>query len=230
MGLIESLQKVGFTRHESILYLLLCKDGELTGYEAAKRSGIPRSNAYLALAGLVDKGGACRLESDTAKFIAVPPREMAENLRNQLHESLDLIIIAAPQREWPLEPFVTVSGKTQVHSKIKHVLREAMERIYLALGSAELETFLPELKKALGQGRKVVLITDPPFQLKGAIIHHRPKPPGEIRLIVDSSAVLTGSIAANCVFSKNPNLVQLIKDSLTNEIELIELKQKTETE
>jgi sugar-specific transcriptional regulator TrmB len=227
MKLLDSLQKVGFTRHESILYILLCKEGELTGYEAAKRSGLPRSNAYLALAGLVEKGGACRLASETAKFIAVPPRELAENLRGRLQTSLAVIVKEAPQREWPLEPFITVSGKTQVHNKIKQMLREAVERIYLALGITELEAFRAEFEKAIESGRKVVLITDPPFRLKGAVIHHRPKPPDEIRLIVDSSAVLTGSIAATCVFSKNPNLVRLIKDSLTNEIELIEMKHKT---
>ncbi len=54
MDLVDSLMKAGFTRHEAVLYLTLSREGELTGYEAAKISNIPRSNAYLALAGLVE--------------------------------------------------------------------------------------------------------------------------------------------------------------------------------
>ncbi len=48
MNLEECLMKTGLTRHESELYIALCREGELTGYEAAKITGIPRANAYQA--------------------------------------------------------------------------------------------------------------------------------------------------------------------------------------
>ena len=46
MDLNESLMCFGLTRQESNIYLTLLSDGALTGYEAAKRTGISRSNAY----------------------------------------------------------------------------------------------------------------------------------------------------------------------------------------
>ena len=56
MDNVELLMSFGLTRQEARVYVLLLGEGALSGYEAAKRLGISRSNAYAALAGLVDKG------------------------------------------------------------------------------------------------------------------------------------------------------------------------------
>ena len=50
MNLIEGLTNFNLTKQEATLYVLLLKAGQLTGYEAAKQTGISRSNAYNALA------------------------------------------------------------------------------------------------------------------------------------------------------------------------------------
>ena len=62
---MEMLTCFGLTRQEAKIYLLLLTEGALSGYEASKRAGISRSNAYGALAGLVDKGAACLLEEQS---------------------------------------------------------------------------------------------------------------------------------------------------------------------
>ena len=54
MDNVELLMSFGLTRQEARVYVLLLGEGALSGYEAAKRLGISRSNAYAALAGLVD--------------------------------------------------------------------------------------------------------------------------------------------------------------------------------
>ena len=69
MDNVERLMEFGLTRHEASLYILLTLEGSLNGYEAAKQSGISRSNAYNALAGLVDKGAAYIQEEDTVRYI-----------------------------------------------------------------------------------------------------------------------------------------------------------------
>ena len=51
MEIVERLMHFNLTRQEATLYLLLVKAGRLTGYEAAKQTGISRSNTYTALAG-----------------------------------------------------------------------------------------------------------------------------------------------------------------------------------
>jgi HTH-type transcriptional regulator, sugar sensing transcriptional regulator len=228
MDLINALMKVGLTKHESLLYQVLCKEGALSGYEAAKITGISRSNAYLALAGLTEKGGACRIEGTTLKYLAVPVKELVKNIRYQIDEALTFIAENVPLKDEPVEPFITISGKSQIVYKIKNIISQATERIYLSCSQTELKLVEHEIIAARDHGLKVVLITAPPYHLSGTMIYYHEKEPGQIRLIADTSYVLTGEITASsestCLYSRNKNLVQLIKDSLTQEIQLINLK------
>ncbi len=228
MDLIECLMKVGLTKHESLLYLTLCKEGVLSGYEAAKLSGIPRSNVYLALNSLIEKGGAYRVETDElTKYTSVPPVELAGNLRHQLAENLKYLIANAPLPETPVAPFITIVGREHILNKMRNIINGAERRIYFSGSFAELELISQELIAAVARGLKVVLITNPSFVESGMIIHHTVKEAGQVRLIADSSDVLTGEFegaaGGTCLYSQNKNLVQLIKESLKNEIKLIEL-------
>ncbi len=219
--------KAGFTRHEAVLYITLCSEGELTGYEAAKIANIPRSNAYLALAGLVEKGGAFRIDGDSSKYSAVPAKELVFNIRKQLEQVYRHIEENVPARTQTSEPYLTVTGKRNVINKICHIITHSTERIYISTSPKELEYVRKELEAARDRGLKVVVITSPGFQIDGVVIYRSEKP-GQIRLIADTAHVLTGEISdtgeSTCLYSKNRNLIQLIKDSLTNEIKLIQMQ------
>ena len=45
------------------------QNGELTGYEVAKLTGISRSNVYGALSALADKGAAYLMEGNSSKYV-----------------------------------------------------------------------------------------------------------------------------------------------------------------
>jgi len=89
---------------------------------------------------------------------------------------------------------------------------------------SEIDTELDSLKN---RGIKIVIITNSTFNFDGAIVYHAKKKPSQIRLIVDSKLVLTGEITdrsnSTCLYSSNNNLVEVFKDSLTNEIKLIQI-------
>lgn len=225
LDIIESLMKIGFTKHESMLYTVLCKEGELTGYEAAKISGITRSNAYLALAGLVDKGGVYKIGGDPARYISVTATEIVQNMRREFNEIYDYILENIPERVITSEPYSTISGKMNIVNKMKNIVSQADERVYVSVSGSELEYVKEEVRAAVKRGLKVVVITSDSYDEDGVIVYKKEKQPGQIRLIADTSHVLTGEILENgvstCLYSKNKNLVQLIKDSLTNEIKLI---------
>ena len=86
MDNVERLMEFGLTRHEASLYILLTLEGSLNGYEAAKQSGISRSNAYNALAGLVDKGAAYIQEEDTVRYTPVAIEEFCSNKIRHLEQ------------------------------------------------------------------------------------------------------------------------------------------------
>lgn len=228
MDVVESLMKTGFTRHEAMLYMTLCSEGELTGYEAAKIASIPRSNAYLALAGLVEKGGAYKIEGDTSKYAAVPAKELIFNIRKQLEQVYRYIEENIPARAQVNEPYLTVSGKKNVIDKLCYLITHAAERIYISTSPRELEYIRHELEAARDRGLKVVIISSPEFVMDGVIIYKNEKKPGQIRLIADTEHVVTGELGdegeSTCLYSKNRNLIDLIKDSLTNEIKLIKIQ------
>ena len=227
MDIIECLMKAGFTRHEAILYVTLCQEGELTGYEAAKTSGIPRSNAYLALAGLVDKGGAFRIDGDASKYAAIPTGELVFNLRKDHEQVYKYIAENAPAREASNEPYFTITGRENIINKMSFLISHANERIYISTSPFELGFVSNELTAARDRGLKVVIITAKGFELDGVTIYRNDKQPGQIRLIADTAHVLTGELKgtgeSTCLYSKNRNLIQLIKESLTNEIKLIKI-------
>lgn len=224
MDVIEALTKVGFTRHEASLYSTLCREGEMTGYEAAKISGIPRSNAYLALAGLVEKGAAYKIEGDVVKYIAVPGDELVDNIKRHTQEILDYIKHNIPTREEASEPFITIAGKTHIVNKMNTIIKKAQHRVYVSLAEEDILHIRESLDEARYRNLKVVIITSGCYEMEGVKVYHNEKQPGQIRVIADSAYVLTGEMTSTCLYSRNKNLIQLIKDSLANEIKLIEIK------
>ncbi|NLM27114.1 MAG: TrmB family transcriptional regulator [Clostridiaceae bacterium] len=231
MNLIECLMKTGLTRHESELYVALCREGELTGYEAAKITGIARANTYQALAAMVDKGAVYVIEGAVPHYTAVPVDEYCRNIINNMQEIVNIIKRECPRTKKVSEPYITITGFKHIIDKIRNIIINTKERVYVSISEKELPFMKKELEEAIRRGLKVVAIISGEAELKGAVIHRIEKPSGQIRLIADSSYVLTGSITGSdsdtCLYSRNRPLVELIKDSLKNEIRLAELSQNT---
>ena len=110
------------------------------------------------------------------------------------------------------------------------MIAKAEARIYISATDSLIEVLKDPLKEAVKRGLKIVVITGKPFVLPGAIIYYAEKPNSQIRLIADSGRVLTGDLSdgdsSTCLYSGKPNLVDLFKDALKNEIKLIELTNK----
>ena len=83
------------------------------------------------------------------------------------------------------------------------------------------------------KGKKVVLITDHPFDLSNAIIYVTREKGNQIGLITDSKYVLSGEYGQDsmntCVYSGQRNFVTLFKTALANEIELIKIREGEKT-
>ena len=229
MEIVERLMHFNLTRQEATLYLLLVKAGRLTGYEAAKQTGISRSNTYTALAGLVEKGAAYIMEEGkVTRYTPVAPEEFCNNKIRRLAEMRDALIKELPGVKNEAEGYITIKGNAEIISKLQNTVLNAKARIYVSANAVVMELLRAELEDALGRGLKVVVITGSDFLLPGAICYNTVKQTGQIRLIADSQTVLTGDLdeGANstCLYSCKRNLVDLFKDALKNEIKLIELQ------
>ena len=229
MELIEGLTHFNLTKQEATLYVLLLKEGYLTGYEAAKQTGISRSNTYTALAGLVEKGAAYVLEEGkVTRYTPVAPEEFCTNKIDRLQEIKQKVLSQLPVLKSDAEGYITIKGELEIINKLKNTVRQAEARIYVSANKRVMELLKLELVDALDRGLKVVIISDKQFTLPQAICYGTEKQNEQIRLIADSQTVVTGDLEdeenSTCLYSCKRNLVDLFKDALKNEIKLIELQ------
>lgn len=227
MDTIALLMRFGLTNQEARVYRTLCAEGEMTGYEAAKATGISRSNVYTALAGLVEKGASYLSEEHVTRYSPVPAEEFCDGRIASLRRSRDELIRALPARVENAEGYLTVAGEENILGRMCTMLRGAQMRVYASMSARIMEMVRPELEDALKRGLKVVLITESAFRMEGATVWHSEKKKRQIRLIVDSSCVLTGDLSdgefSTCLYSRKKNLTDLFKEDLKNEICLIRL-------
>lgn len=230
MDVIESLMTLQLSRQEATIYTLLFSEGPLTGYEVSKLSGISRSNTYTALAGLVEKGAANIIEGTATKYTPVAAEEFCDNKVREISRIKEFLKANLKRRAEDTEGYITIKGKKHILDKMRYIIKSAQERVYISVSREILGEVLDELKEAVYRKIKVVVITSPPFSLSGAIIYLTEKEQEQIRLIADSTVVLTGDLAdsnhSTCLYSKKKNLVDLFKEALKNEIKLIELTKK----
>ena len=228
--LIEKLIAFGLTRQEGSIYLCLTANKELSGYEVSKLTGFSRSNVYNALASLVEKGAAYLLEGSTNKYTAVAAEEFCKNKIHHMQQLGDEIIREMPKTDEACEGYITISGHKHIVDRIHTILSQVKYRVYLSLPMKYLESFREDLQRLVAEGKKVVLLLQEEVAFPGAILYIREKEEEQVRLIADSSYVLTGDMTGSasdtCLYCGQPNFVQVFKDSMKNEIRLIELEKE----
>lgn len=223
----EYLQHFGLTRQEALVYQQLLVNGKQTGYEIAKASGISRSNVYSALAALVDKGAAYQLEETAKKYIPVKLEEFCENHIQSLNEEKEWLLLNLPKEKIKEEGYITIEGAEHIRSKIRNLLKETEERVYISCKAKYVYEFEEELQKLLDKKKKVVIITDEEITFDGALIYISEDRGNQLGMITDSKYVITGEYGKEgqntCLYSGQRNFVILFKNALANEIKLIQL-------
>ena len=222
---IDNLITFGLTRQEAIIYTTLLTHGEMTGYEVSKETGISRSNVYASLSNLVDKGGAYLIEGDSTKYLPVNVDTFTKNVINELQEKAVYIHEHAPEKQADTDGYITIIGARNIQNKLLQMIKETRVRVYISASARIIDAYEEELSELLSQGKKVVLMTDSSYNLDGAIVYHTDPEPGQLRVIIDSSFVMTGELTGseedNCLYSGQKNLVTVMKEALKNKIVLL---------
>lgn len=226
-SILERMMSFGLTRVEAGIYICLFKSGELTGYEVAKQTGISRSNVYSGLSGLVDKGGAYLIEGISSKYVAVPIEEFCDNKIRNMKQDKEFLVKNMPAVTAAEDGYITIEGAKNIRDKILTMLDNAKQRIYLSAPESFIQSIEAELSEVVRRKIKLVLITDKDVGMSETIQYLTDKKENQIRLIIDSLYVLTGDIQGEksdtCLYSGQKNFVNVFKESLRNEIKLIEL-------
>ncbi len=246
---IERLSLFGLSRQEAVIYLCLLRNPELTGYEVAKLTGISRSNVYNGLAALVEHGAAYVLEGVSTKYTPVCIKEFCDNRIRYLKKVEGFLLCNSPKRLDTADGYITIEGYGHICDKIHHMLLNAGQRIYFSASKVFLEQWQEELLELAKRQIKIVLIADEfptaltqNEDLREKIIFYQSGAGAErkdisaererqLRLIIDSTYVLTGEVTGGggtCLYSAQKNFVNVFKEAMRNEIELIKIREKSE--
>lgn len=226
--IIERLMNFNLSRQEAMVYTCLWEHGKLTGYEASKLTGISRSNVYGALNVLADKGAAVITETNTTLYSAVAPEEFLTNKIFHMEEDKKYLVEHMPKAVKSEEGYITIQGYRNIKDKIRNMISGCEMRLYLAAGGSLIAEFEEVLEKAKQRDIKIVIMSDRDYShLATRFYLDRPEA-GQIRLITDSTYVLTGEIKKEsfdtCLYSGQKNLVTIMKEALRNKIRLLELE------
>lgn len=222
MELVNALKKIGLTQQEAVIYIHLCQHGEITGYEAAKLSGISRSNAYASLSNLVDKGYAHMIDGVAAKYVAVPKEELITNAKREFQETVHIIEEKLNYTPPEQEPYINIAGEAAILNKIKNILGASKERIYLSCPKTVLDALSSDLEAIVTRGLKLVILSTSTLASVSAI-YYPLESCESIKLIADTKEVLAGTLFQS-LYSKNSTLVSLIRETFINEIAIIDIK------
>lgn len=233
MDVKQLLTEFGLTGQEAAIYLTLIKEGGSNGYEIAKITGISRSNTYSALNSLVEKGAAYMNEGPVTRYTPVTPEEFCGNKIRAMETSKEEILKKIPEQKEDVEGYMTIRGEKHILDKVRNMISKATERVYLSVSNDILQYLTEDIKQALKRGIKMVIITNIPVSLGGATIYIDEKSDRRLGIIADSSNVLTGDLDdgeySTCLYSRKKNLIDLFKESMRNEIKLIEIMKGKES-
>lgn len=238
---VEKLALFGLGRQEAVIYFCLLRNEALTGYEISKMTGISRSNVYGTLGLLVEHGAAYVMEGTTNRYVGIPIEEFCDNRIRELSRTREELEKDRPDKKIMTDGYITIEGYQHICDKIYHMLKDTQMRVYFSGECKFLSKWEKELLYLVEAGRKVVLISEnlPIVYEKqiadGSIIFYQVEPNTEsensknqVRLIIDSECVLTGEVKESdrdtCLFSAQKNFVNVFKEAMRNEIELIKIR------
>ena len=225
--IIEKLIHFGLTRQEASIYTTLVKYNELTGYEISKKTGISRSNAYSCLGSLVDKGAAYLIESDVTRYTAVDIDEFCSNKIRKLTLEHKYLVENMPKTLVIEEGYITIKTDEHILNKIHNIFEQAEKRVYVSMSDVYLDLIMDDLKALADRGIQINIITNKEVAFDGAKVYISEDANNQIGIITDSVKVLTGEYGlgsdSTCLYSGQRNFVRVFKDSLSNEIKLIQM-------
>ena len=222
---IELLTQFNLTSNEALIYYTLLTNGSLNGYQIAKITGVSRSNTYASLSSLVDKGCAYVVDGESKIYSPLDISEFCSNRIRNLETAKNKLIELVPSGTANEPEYITIKGAEHIKDKISNIIEGTKQRIYLSMPKKVLDLYEPMIVSLASDKIKVVIITDCAADIEKASVYISAEPLYQVRIIADSSKVLTGDFEGpTCLYSEKKNLVELIKDSIRNEMTLIQLK------
>lgn len=235
--IIRLLEKLNFTKTEAAVYIDLLKDSSSSGYKIAKNLNISRSSVYSALDNLYKKGVVFLVPGDSQVYKAEKPSILIEKIKNEFNETTDLLNDKLKDIETSNleERYVNIVGYDNIILKIKHLLLEAKNEVYINT-DINLSKFKDELMEISERGIRIIV-----FSFKNQVLESIPieiythcnlnceGKETRMMLVVDCTKTLVADRGPQReeflgVFTENTLLASIVSEHIHNDIYILKLK------
>lgn len=230
------LNKIGLSDAESKVYLTLLQRGNLTGYEASKLAGIPRSKVYNILENLTKKGFVLFAETENSnKYSAIPIKQVVNKVQyeteNVLSE-LDTRLGAFPLTT-NMDEIWHIKNKSNILTKCMEMIMQSKKELLLQIWEEDIHTILDTLQEQEENGLKmgIVVFSGNPnlelplkkYSIHGMVDEKLSEMGGRwISMISDNEEVVFGQIVnedmAEVVWSKSRPMVFLASEYVKHDL------------
>lgn len=161
MDAIAALGALGLSDYEARTYVVLVRQGALTGYEVAKHSGIPRANAYSALERLERRHMVAAISEDgVTRYAARPPSEFLDRMRRERDRTIErassaLARLKGEQHEIPV---INLRGYETALERAAGAVDSARHDLLLALHPPESKYLMDPVERAMERGVDVTTL------------------------------------------------------------------------
>lgn len=159
--IVQVMKKYNFSEYETLVYTTLLEIGNLSGYEASKRSGVPRSKVYNVLESLLKKRLVIATKTNPKLYQAVSAQEFLGKFKNDTLTDIDYLELELGniKKKEDEELLWELNGYDNIQNKAYHLVRDAKESLYVQIWeedlTGELINVFTEAEKKL---KKFVLI------------------------------------------------------------------------
>lgn len=234
-----ALQGLGLTAYEARVYLALLSDEPLSGYGAARASGVPRSKVYEVLEGLVRRGIVLTSHGGSTVYAALPPADLIALRRREsdaLLVAAEMQLRALAVREPARDIIWDIVGREPVLERLRQVIGRAQRLLLIEIWAEDAPALRSDLAAAADRGVDVVVMgyDDPDLTFATVYLHQ----PGAMQitaehggrwiiLSADGSEVVAGIVSmgahSRAAWTTHPGLVMPITQQIQHDVYIAEL-------
>ena len=232
---VSALEKLGFTATDAKVYVGLLQSHPATGYELAKRTGVPRSAMYAVLGNLERAGIIRAVQERPARYEPLPPQQLVAHLGDRHQHSLEDLSRALARLgrdQKPSSLWATV-GYGAILKETERLIRGSTSLVAASLWAREAEKLAPAVADAVQRGVEVVLFSFNPlpeaaprrFSYGIAEKELEKYWPHKLIVVVDKARMLVGSAeeseSARATVTDEPALVEMALSTMVLDLTLL---------
>ncbi len=234
-GIVEKLKQLGFNSYEAKVYIALLKKYPSTGYEVSQSADIPQSRAYDALKSLEAESVVFSTNEKPQKYSPISPKELTQRYKRRINSTIDYLEKKLPDvKEDYNEPIHSIFGNENILLKLKEVIKNTTDSIYLEIWSEDYKLLESALTEAYDRGINIKIVGYDNFKsIFGLVYKHDGAKEIErytgsrmVYMLADNYESVFGRIESTVVWTKNDDIAFLMKQFIVHDMYMLDISER----